>query len=59
MKRYRILKEFKGSQDGRFTQTFKVDDEVELSDYLVSCVPPGSIEPVEEEKPAAKKGSKK
>lgn len=47
---YEILQDFHGSQDGRFTEHFKAGEKVELSDYLVSCIPsdwvkrPGKIE---------------
>lgn len=36
---YHILKDFPGSQDGRFAEAFKAGTEADLSDYLVSCVP--------------------
>lgn len=36
---YDILKDFKGSQDGRFSEDFKAGTQRELSDYLVSCIP--------------------
>lgn len=49
MARYRILKDFNGSQDGRFTEAFKAGTEADLSDYLVSCLPADSIQPVEED----------
>lgn len=44
MARYHILKDFKGSQDGRFTEDFKAGTEADLSDYLVSCLPADSIQ---------------
>lgn len=44
--KYRILKSFKGSQDGRFAEDFTEGMECELSDYLVSCVPSDWISPV-------------
>jgi len=37
--KYKILKGFKGSQDGRFAADFEEGYEYDLSDYLVSCVP--------------------
>lgn len=44
--RYRILKTFKGSQDGRFTEEFEEGTEADLSDYLVSCIPAEWVAPV-------------
>lgn len=44
--KYEILKDFKGSQDGRFTETFEAGTVAELSDYLAGCAPTGSIRPV-------------
>ena len=44
--RYQILTDFNGSQDGRFSESFKAGTEAELSDYLVSCVPPAWIRAV-------------
>jgi len=35
---YDIVKDFKGSQDGRFTQDFKAGTQAELSDYLAAIV---------------------
>jgi hypothetical protein len=63
MARYHILKDFKGSQDGRFTEAFQAGTEADLSDYLVSCLPADSIRAVEESPPAdtavpAKKSTK-
>jgi len=68
---YKILKSFKGSQSGAVTTQFNAGDEVELSDYLLSCIDKTWIEKVTE-KPAlnienkailtsgkSKKGSKK
>jgi hypothetical protein len=46
MQRYKILKSFKGSQDGRFTEEFQAGTEAELSEYLVSCVPENWIKAV-------------
>jgi len=47
--KYRILKDFSGSQDGRFCESFRAGDIVELSSYLVGCVDPSWIAPVEEQ----------
>lgn len=44
--KYKILKTFPGSQDGRFTETFEAGTEAELSDYLAACAPKDSIQPV-------------
>lgn len=33
-----ILKDFKGSQDGRHTEQFTAGTQRELSDYLASCI---------------------
>ena len=44
--RYKILKDFPGSQDGRFTEQFRQGTVVELSAYLVSCIPAAWIEAV-------------
>lgn len=49
MARYRILRDFKGSQDGRFTEDFRADTEADLSDYLVSCLPADSVQCVAED----------
>lgn len=43
----RILKTFKGSQDGSRTEEFLAGTERELSAYLVAAVDPAWIEPVE------------
>jgi hypothetical protein len=37
---YEILKDFPGSQDGRFAENFKAGTVVELSDYLAAIVVP-------------------
>jgi hypothetical protein len=37
---YNILKDFKGSQDGRFAEEFKAGTQAELSDYLAGCIDP-------------------
>jgi len=47
--KYKILKTFNGSQDGRFTETFEAGTEAEISDYLAQCAPKGSIEPIKEQ----------
>lgn len=39
MKLYEIVKSFKGSQDGRFTESFEAGTIADLSDYLVGCIP--------------------
>ncbi len=43
MATYRILKSFRGSQDGTRTESFEAGEDRELSDYLVSCVDPSWI----------------
>lgn len=43
---YEILRDFKGSQDGRFTEQFTAGTQAELSDYLVSCIPADWARPV-------------
>ncbi len=40
---HHILRDFMGSQDGRFAEAFKVGTTADLSDYLVGCVPPDWI----------------
>lgn len=45
--KYDILKDFAGSQDGRFTENFKAGTQAELSDYLAGIVvPDGWARPV-------------
>lgn len=44
--KYDIIKDFPGSQDGRFTEQFKAGTQAELSDYLVSCIPSEWVRPV-------------
>lgn len=44
--KYEILKTFKGSQDGRFSQEFQAGTVAELSEYLVGCIDPGWVRPV-------------
>lgn len=47
MSNYRILKDFKGSQDGRITEQFLADTECYLSDSLAPVVvAAGWAEPV-------------
>ena len=41
---YLIKKTFKGSQDGRFTETFEKGTEHHLSEHLLSCIDPESVE---------------
>jgi len=42
-----ILKDFPGSQDGRFTEQFKAGTQADLSDYLAPLVvPQGWARPV-------------
>lgn len=51
---YDIIKDFKGSQDGRFSEDFKAGTQAELSDYLAGIVvPEGWASPADESKPAA------
>ncbi len=50
--RYQILKDFKGSQDGRFAEDFKAGTEADLSDWLASAAPAGAIRPVQIENKA-------
>ena len=47
-----ILQTFKGSQDGRFTETFEVGTTADLSEYLMSCAPRGSFKRVVVDTPA-------
>ncbi len=57
---YEILKDFKGSQDGRFTEEFTAGTQVDLSDYLASCIPKGLARPLEiNNKAIVTDGSKK
>jgi len=44
--KYDILKDFKGSQDGRITESFTAGTQAELSDYLASCISPDMARPV-------------
>lgn len=41
--KYRILKDFKGSQDGTATESFEAGTVAELSDYLAAAVDPAWI----------------
>jgi len=44
---YDILRDFPGSQDGRFTEQFKAGTQRDLSDYLAAAVvPAGWARPV-------------
>ena len=43
---HEILKDFPGSQDGTRTEQFKKGTQVELSDYLASCIPADWARPV-------------
>jgi hypothetical protein len=43
---YEILKSFAGSQDGRITEQFDAGTVRDLSEYLASAAPAGSIRPV-------------
>lgn len=46
---YDIIKDFKGSQDGRFSDDFKAGTQAELSDYLAAIVvPEGWARPAED-----------
>jgi len=38
-----ILESFKGSQDGRFTESFEAGTTAELSEYLMANAPKGSF----------------
>jgi len=46
MAKCEILQTFKGSQDGRFTETFEAGTVADLSEYLMSCAPSGSFKRV-------------
>lgn len=43
MARCEILESFKGSQDGRFTESFEIGTTAELSEYLMANAPKGSF----------------
>lgn len=43
---YDILINFKGSQDGRFSEEFAAGTQRELSEWLANAAPPGSIRAV-------------
>lgn len=47
MAKCEILETFKGSQDGRFTETFEAGTTVEISDYLMACAPKGALRSAE------------
>lgn len=58
----KIIKTFKGSQDGRHSETFEAGTEVELSEYLMACAPKGHValvEPPADEPPADAGGKRK
>lgn len=40
---YEILKDFDGSQDGRFTKSFKAGTQEVLSDYLAAIAVPAGL----------------
>jgi len=46
-----ILQTFKGSQDGRFTETFEAGTTADLSEYLMACAPRGSFKRVTADTP--------
>ena len=41
-----ILKDFKGSQDGRITEQFTAGTQADLSDYLAAAISPDMARPV-------------
>lgn len=43
--KYRILKDFKGSQDGTVTEAFTAGTVAELSEYLAAAVDPAWVAP--------------
>lgn len=43
MPKCEILETFKGSQDGRFTETFEAGTTAEISEYLIACAPKGAL----------------
>lgn len=45
---YKILKSFKGSQNGSVTTQFNAGESVEISDYLLSCIPSEWVEKIVE-----------
>jgi len=47
---HEILKDFLGSQDGSRTEKFTAGTHVEVSDYLVSCIPADWVRQTREEK---------
>ena len=47
-----ILQTFKGSQDGRFTETFEAGTTADLSEYLMSCAPRGTFKRVAVDTPS-------
>lgn len=42
-----ILESFKGSQDGRFAESFEKGTVANLSDYLMACAPKGSFQRID------------
>lgn len=44
--KHEILKTFKGSQDGRITETFEAGTVADLSDYLVAAIEKDWARPV-------------
>lgn len=46
MKEFDILVDFKGSQDGRFSEDFKAGTRRELSDHLAASIDPAWARPV-------------
>ena len=51
--KYKILKEFKGSQDGTTSELFEAGTTRELSDWLVASVDPSCIELAPDDEAAA------
>lgn len=43
MPKCEILETFKGSQDGRFTETFEAGTTVDVSEYLIALAPKGAL----------------
>lgn len=43
---HNIMKDFLGSQDGRFSEQFKAGTQADLSDYLAACIAPDMALPV-------------
>lgn len=51
MKPYRILKDFIGSQDGRFSEQFKAGTVADLSEYLAAAIDPSWARPANAPEP--------